>query len=193
MRPGATIYLLRHGETEWNAGGRFQGRLDSPLTAKGLAQARAAARRLADLAPVADALCSSPLGRAQQTVEAIRAAHAYPAVQWDWRLAEVSLGSWDGLTHVDIDACWPHHLDGASRYDWYFRAPDGESAEDAAARVRSWLWEQEGTVVAISHGLLSRIIRGIYLDLPWERALELPVDQDCIWRLADGEVSALAT
>jgi broad specificity phosphatase PhoE len=190
---GAEIYLLRHGETEWNSAGRFQGKLDSPLTARGIAQAEACGRYLAASLSEIDAIFASPLGRVRQTNDIIRRFVAYPDTRWDARLAEVSIGSWDGLTKLDIDAGWPGLRDGSSRFDWYFRSPDGERYDAAVTRVRSWLNDVEGTVVAISHGLLGRIIRGIYLGLTEDQMLGLPVHQDVIWHLADGEVIAVAT
>jgi broad specificity phosphatase PhoE len=106
-------------------------------------------------------------------------------------LAEVSLGSWDGLTHVDIDACWPEQLDGATSFDWYFRSPDGESYEEACARGREWLSETRGRVLAITHGLMSRILRGAYIGLSEADALRLPVAQGQVWHLAEGAIRTL--
>lgn len=180
----AEIYLLRHGETEWNTEGRFQGHLDSQLTSKGIMQAKAAARRLVPVARTINAMFSSPLGRAQQTTDILRSRASYPPVQFDDRLQEVSVGSWDGLTHIDIDAQWPGLFDGTSPFDWFFRSPDGEPYDVAAERVLAWLSGLDGTIIAVSHGLLSRIIRGIYLGLPQEQALQLPVPQDVIWHPA---------
>ncbi|HEX7820928.1 MAG TPA: histidine phosphatase family protein [Sphingobium sp.] len=191
--PTAEIYLLRHGETEWNAEGRFQGHLDSPLNSRGIAQAQAAAQRLTGVAHTVDAMFSSPLGRARQTADILRSLATYPSVQWDGRLQEVSVGSWDGLTHIDIDACWPGLLDGASPFDWFFRSPDGEPYDAVAERVLDWLEDLSGTVIAVSHGLLSRIIRGVYLDLPQAQALQLPVPQDVIWHLRSGKIDILET
>jgi probable phosphoglycerate mutase len=188
----AEIYLLRHGETEWNAAHRFQGSLDSPLTARGIEQAELCGRKLAATVGRVDAFVASPLGRARQTAAIVHALGDYPAIRWDERLAELSLGSWDGLTHAGIDAGWPGARDGASRYDWYFRAPGGESYVAAAARASAWLGSLEGTVVAVSHGLLGRILRGVYLGLSAEQALSLPVPQDVIWRMADGGIEAIA-
>lgn len=192
MKPAGQIYLLRHGETEWNTAGRFQGHLDSPLTSRGIAQAESAARQLADVAVTVDAMFSSPLGRARQTTDILRSRAAYPSVHWDSRLQEVSVGSWDGLTHIDIDAGWPHLLDGTTPFDWFFRSPDGESYTAAVERVRDWLARLGGTtVVAVSHGLLGRIIRGVYLGLPMDQTLQLPVPQDVIWHLHSGTVDRL--
>jgi broad specificity phosphatase PhoE len=189
--PIAEIYLLRHGETEWNAERRFQGGLDSPLTARGIEQAQLCGRKLAETVDKVDALVASPLGRARQTAAIVRSFGDYPDTRLDSRLAELSLGCWDGLTDVDVDAGWPGLRDGATRYDWYFRSPDGESYDSAAARARLWLDGLEGAVVAVSHGLLGRIIRGVYLGLPREDALSLPVPQDVIWRMADGRIEAI--
>jgi probable phosphoglycerate mutase len=188
----AEIYLLRHGETEWNAVSRFQGGLDSALTERGVAQAELCGRTLAATVGKVDAMLASPLGRARQTAAIIRAFGAYPDIRSDSRLAEVSLGSWDGLTRVDIDAGWPGLLAGSTRYDWYFRSPDGERHEAAVARVRDWLGGLEGTVVAVSHGLIGRIIRGVYLGLPDQEALGLAVPHDVIWRMADGRIEGIA-
>jgi probable phosphoglycerate mutase len=186
------IYLIRHGETEWNAEGRFQGKLDSALTGTGVTQAEAIGRRLAGLDLSFDVFVSSPLGRTRQTAAIIAGLANLPAAQCDDRLAEVSLGSWDGLTHIDIDAQWPGLLDGSSPFDWFFRSPDGESYDAAFLRSEGWLREQQGVTVAVSHGLVSRIIRGAYSGLPKAEALSLPVPQDVIWKLSGGWVEAIS-
>ncbi len=193
MTRASEIYLVRHGETEWNASGRFQGGLDSALTARGIEQAEACGRRLAALVTHDDVIHSSPLGRARQTTAILQAFTRSPRIAFDDRLAEVSIGSRDGLTHVDIDACWPGLLDGATHFDWFFRSPDGESFEAAAKRVQSWLDGLDGTVIAVSHGLLGRILRGVYLGLSRDDALRLPVPQDAIWRLAGGQMTQIDT
>lgn len=185
------IYLIRHGETEWNAAARFQGALDSPLTAKGIEQAERCARRLESVAIDVQAVFASPLGRARQTISIITSVGKFPPTIWDDRLAEVSLGSWDGLTDVDIDAQWPGLLDGATPFDWFFRSPDGERYDAAVDRATRWLDDLRGVVV-VSHGLIGRVIRGAYLGWSREAALCLPVPQDVIWRLAGGHAEAIA-
>lgn len=187
----AVIYLVRHGETEWNATGRYQGGMDSPLTPRGVRQAEACGRKLMSITGRVDGMHASPLGRVRHTTAILRSYRDYPAVQWDARLKEVSVGSWDGLTDVDIEACWPGRLDGSTPFDWFFRSPDGESYDNAMARVRSWLNEVTGTIVVVSHGLTGRLIRGAYLGLGREDALSLPVPQDVIWVLSDGRVCAI--
>lgn len=148
------IYLVRHGETEWNSVGRFQGKLDSPLTENGTTQAEGIGRRLAEIGIEANAFIASPLGRTRQTASIIASCGQFPALKFDDRLAEVSVGSWDGLTHIDIDAQWPGRLDGSTPFDWFFRSPDGESYEAAINRATEWLRDTQGVVIAVSHGLI---------------------------------------
>ena len=185
------IYLIRHGETEWNAQGRFQGKLDSALTDTGVQQAAAIGRCLAGLDLSVDAFVSSPLGRTRQTAAIIAGSAQLPAAQCDDRLAEVSLGSWDGLTHIDIDAQWPGLLDGSTPFDWFFRSTDGETYDSAFRRAECWLEERQGVTVAVSHGLISRIIRGAYSGLSKTDALSLPVPQDVIWKLSNGRIEPI--
>lgn len=185
------IYLVRHGETEWNASGRFQGKLDSRLTERGAEQAAAYGRHLAAVAAEIDALVASPLGRVRETTAIIKTFGKFPEPQWEPRIAEVSVGSWDGLTHTDIDAQWPGRLDETTPFDWFFRSPDGESHDAAMSRVTQWLDSLQGVVLAVSHGLVGRLIRGAYLGLAKDDALGLPVPQDMIWRLANGRVEPI--
>jgi broad specificity phosphatase PhoE len=171
MGRGADIFLVRHGETDWNVEGRFQGKRDSALTDRGRRQAAQVGDRLHDLlAERVFTFVASPLGRAQETA-AIVASRFPVAISpiLDPRLAEVTLGAWDGLTMADIDAIWPGALDGSNPFDWYFRAPDGETFEAVQARVQEWLADvgRSGEpVVAISHGLAGRVIRGPTVHAP---------------------------
>lgn len=107
-------------------------------------------------------------------------------------LAEVSSGSWDGLTDIDIDAQWPVLLDGSTQFDWFFRSPDGESYDAVFQRAECLLRERQGVAVAVSHGLISRLIRGAYSGLPKTEALSLPVPQDVIWRLSNGRIEPIS-
>ena len=147
---GVEVYLLRHGETEWNAAGRFQGQLDSPLTRRGRDQATQLGRILGAALKSRPALPLhvSPLGRTRET-SAIVEGHlpGFCPPLLEPRLQEVSTGSWDGLTHADIDAGWPGLLDGATDFDWYFRSPDGESYPLALERIQAWLQDLNGPVI----------------------------------------------
>jgi len=186
------IILVRHGRTEFNEAGRYQGASDSPLTALGRDQARQVGRLIASLAEGEVRLWSSPLGRAVATAEIIKNTAGLPGpITLDPRLREISLGVWDGLTDEEIEAVSPNARDGATRFDCFFRSPDGESFEEAASRLREWLSDVERLPechVAVSHGLSGRILRGIYAGLPKEETLRLDVPQDKVFVLAMGRI-----
>lgn len=189
----ADIYLVRHGEAIWNAEGRFQGQKDSPLTQNGRVQAQRIGKRLAEVVPVhtTPAMHVSPLGRTRATADILRQHRNYGPPVFDPRLQEVTVGSWDGLTHVDLDPMWPGRLDGSTSFDWYFRSPDGESYKAALQRAEAWLAGLRGSIIAVSHGLIGRIIRGAYLGLPRAEALGLPVPQVTVWHLHNGYALAI--
>jgi broad specificity phosphatase PhoE len=181
-----TIYLVRHGQTAFNAVGRYQGRLDSPLTALGRSQAARIGTVLATLVPPGTRLVSSPLGRTMATAEIIAERAGLPPAITDDRLLEISLGSWDGMTDEDIEFTHPGARQGTDRWNWHFASPDGERYEQLAARAGAWLAEavaSTGPIVAVSHGVTGRIIRGLHAGLPREEALRLDVPQDAVFRL----------
>jgi probable phosphoglycerate mutase len=188
------IYLVRHGETEWNLTRRYQGWGDSPLTARGVAQAEAIGRRLGLMPEVKGVpVIASPLGRARRTAELIQAARGDPSpIAFDERLREISMGSWDGLDRDEVEAASPGIF---ARYgqEWYFRTPDGETYDAFATRLGGWLNELgDRTLIAVAHGIVTRVLRGLYADLPRPVALSLPVPQNVIWRLAAGRIEEIA-
>jgi broad specificity phosphatase PhoE len=191
------IILARHGRTAFNDEGRYQGSRDSPLTALGLEQAHRLASIIGTLASGEVTLWSSPLGRALYTAQIIKDVAGFDQeIVLDERLREVCLGSWDGLTDDEIESVSPGACDGASRFDWFFRAPDGESYELAEARLTSWLVDvgkQPGCHVAVSHGLSGRILRGVYAGMPRHETLNLDVPQDAVFRLQDGNCERIGT
>jgi broad specificity phosphatase PhoE len=183
------IYLLRHGETVWNTAGRFQGQKDSPLTPRGIEQADRAGVRLAQEIYGREELFQihvSPLGRTKETAALIARSLPLPSKD-EPRLMEVTIGSWDGLTHYEIDVEYPGALVGADAFDWFFRSPDGETFEGVCSRVAAWLADVSAPTIAISHGLTGRLIRGIYLGLSRREMLELPVPQNGFYRLQDAQ------
>jgi broad specificity phosphatase PhoE len=191
-----TILLVRHGETEWNRARRHQGRFDSPLTPRGMAQARAVGWLLASLPEARAApIVASPQGRARRTAEIIaeELGHIAPLTVDD-RLREHSVGAWDGLTYSEIEARSPGIFDGEGSHQWYFRPADSEPYEALAARLGAWFSEQDeaSVTIVVAHGLVSRVLRGLYAGLPRAAALLLPVPQDRIFRLSGGIVETLA-
>ncbi len=145
-----TILLARHGETDWNREGRFQGHADPPLNDAGRAQARELAERLASTR--FDAVYSSDLARAHETAEILAASHAVPVIA-DTGLREVDVGSWSGLTRSEISERFPdaeHH--------------DGETREEHLARVlsaveRIALAHPGQRLLIVSHGGSLRALR----------------------------------
>jgi broad specificity phosphatase PhoE len=183
-----TIFLVRHGETEWNRARRYQGWSDSALTARGVAQASAIGQRLRALPETADAeIVASPIGRARRTAEIIAEALGRTApLRFDERLREISLGSWDGLNRADIRTRLGAKFE---EFEWYFHTPDGESYDGFRGRIAEWLREVgDSPVIAVSHGVVTRVLRGLYAGLPRADALCLPVPQDRIFRLAGGTI-----
>lgn len=182
------IYLARHGQTAFNAEGRMQGRLDSPLTALGQAQARAMGETLAGLIgdPGGWRLIASPLGRTQATARAIGARLGL-VPEIEHRLIEVSFGRWDGRLRAELAAENP---DAFRQSDWQFSAPDGERFEAVQARVTEWLGElepeAERRVILVAHGGSSRVLRGAYLGLDPAATWAQDAPQDAIFRLVSG-------
>jgi hypothetical protein len=143
-----TIYLARHGETDWNAQARWQGHADTPLNERGRTQAQALAGRLAAV-PFAAAYASD-LRRARETAEIVVDGRDLP-LRIDPRLREIDVGSWQGLTNDEIAGL--ERTDGETLEA--FRAPAGQLAADelepcpaqcegGAARVVAAVMAQDG-------------------------------------------------
>lgn len=189
-----TLWLVRHGQTVFNAEGRIQGGGDSPLTDLGREQAARMGRLIGRLTgdQPERMVWSSPQGRAMHTARIIREAAGIDGpLRIEPRLREITLGSWDGLTFDEVEAHSPGARDGASRYDWYFRSPDGETHAEIQARLVGWLDEMaagSGCRIVVSHGLTGRVLRGLYGGLDAAHALTLDVPQDAVFRLHGGTI-----
>lgn len=168
------LVMLRHGQTEFNAGNRMQGQLDTELSDLGRDQAVAAAGVLAKRQPLL--IVSSDLRRALDTAQTLGEGSGLP-VEVDARLRETHLGDWQGLTHVEVDAAAP----GARiawRNDATWAPHGGESRVDVAARGMPLIaelvadqteWgadEPERPVVLVAHGGLIAGLTAALLALP---------------------------
>jgi probable phosphoglycerate mutase len=170
MNNNARLIVVRHGETQANLHGRWQGHTDSPLTKAGIAQARAVAQRLKGCR--FSRLYSSDLGRALQTAQII-ADHTDHQIILDERLRERHLGIFQGLTRAEMEAEYPQewHLYGTAGPDYVI--PGGESARQRFERSTSCLREialhhPGKTVVIVTHGgVLNGLLRRT-LDIPLE-------------------------
>jgi broad specificity phosphatase PhoE len=147
-----TILLARHGETDWNREGRFQGHADPPLNEAGRAQAAQLAVELAsqELA----AVYASPLRRALETADVVAATRRLVPLP-DERLREVDVGSWQGLTRDEVQRRFPEQY--ARWLDYGQGWEDGESYEEMGRRVVAGLLAlaaaHEGDrLLAVTHG-----------------------------------------
>lgn len=149
------ILLVRHGESEWNALGRWQGQADPPLSDHGRHQAARAAGRLG----MVDVVVSSSLDRAQETATIIAQRLGVGPVAVDERLIERDAGEWSGLTRAEIAAAWPGYL-AANPEDRALekRPPGWEPDEELLVRANAALDEivvglpSRGTALVVTHG-----------------------------------------
>ena len=190
-----TLYLLRHGETEFNVEGRLQGQQDSPLTARGRVQARAHGALLKTLIaePEAWRVVASPLGRALHTARLACAALGLPeaAIETDPRLKEIAYGDWEGLTYNQIEVSDPDNWAARERDRWGYAAPGGESYAMVALRAGAFLDAARGNTIVVGHGGTGRVLRGLYCRLapPEIKTLEQP--QDAIHRLTQRTITRI--
>lgn len=185
------LWFIRHGETDWNLERRIQGQTDIALNDTGHAQAGAIAQAVAGLHDSLDGydLHVSPLHRPRQTMQYILDGFSldWTGVTIDERLTELNFGELEGSTWPELNA---RGLDPEKNPEGYhgFRPKGGESYADATVRVRDWLASLTRPTIAVAHGGISRIVRGIVLDLP---VAEIPGQHNPQWkfyRLKDGEI-----
>ena len=202
IRPGRPIYvaypiyLVRHGQTDWNAEHRMQGLTDIPLNDTGRAQAHRYGEILGD--HIGDnirhmAFVSSYLGRAQETMQILRdtmglSPHRYGI---DDRIAEIDLGDWNGRTVEEVAKDDPEAWKEREADKWSYQIPGGESYAAAAKRARAFLREIDRPTVIVSHGGIGRVLRGFGRNLTIEELLELRSPQDRIFKIKNRAETAL--
>jgi len=136
--PGPRLLLVRHGETDWNREGRFQGQIDIPLNERGLAQAAAARDFLAGV-PIQRAW-SSVMARPRRTAEVILEAHPGVELATTEGLVEIGHGLWEGRLEQEIAAQWPELLADWKAAPHTVQMPEGETIHDVRERsLASWL------------------------------------------------------
>lgn len=169
------LLLIRHGETDWNRDGRWQGQLDVPLNAHGLEQAAALAEALS-IEPL-DAIFTSDLRRARQTAEVLAAATGASVVE-DRRLREIHLGRWQGLTQKEISLGQDEALDRFRANPADAPPPEGETVLEVQLRMQAAVVDvlrthPHGRVAIVSHGLalaaLKASLLGLGFDTGWQR------------------------
>ena len=156
------VMFIRHGQTAWNAAGRYQGRTDTKVSPAGVAEAHRLARRLCGVG--VEALVSSPLRRALATVDILAASLGPVPCSVDPRLTEIAFGDWEGMTQPELKTGSPESLREWKRNPATFRFPGGESLADALGRLRDFLrkppWRggtEPRCVAVVTHAGLIRL------------------------------------
>lgn len=178
MSADRRLFLWRHGQTAWNAEGRFQGHADVPLDAVGLTQARAAAPLLARERP--EAILSSDLGRASATARVLAELTGLP-VQIEPRLRETALGGWEGLTGAQIEVAFPAEW-SRWRAGETFRRGGGELRSEVAARALAVVSELTvRCAVLVTHGGTAKALLVALLGLPDQYSAAIAPLANCHW------------
>lgn len=167
------VIVWRHGETEHNADGIYQGQLDTPLSDRGEQQAAVAAAALAQRHPAR--LVCSDLARAASTAAALALLTGLEA-QGDRRWREIDVARWQGLRHADVVAAHPEVMDALDRGEDVVRGVDGETVADVQRRTRAAFEDLTAalgpgeTVVVATHGLASRALVADVVGLSYRQA-----------------------
>jgi probable phosphoglycerate mutase len=195
--PVPVIYYIRHGETAWNAEGRFQGSQDIPLNELGRVQAVASGEILKRLlagegrAPESLPYVASPLGRARTTMELLRGVMALPAEDYsvDERLREIGYGRWEGLTLPEMEANDPATFVMRQLDKWNIPAPSGESYASVTSRMRQWSASLAGDTITVAHGGTMRALMVALGVAPPLEAADMPIGQGVVYVFRDGRLT----
>ena len=163
------LLLIRHGETAWNAEGRFRGHIDVGLNENGLKQARALADYASPLLSTS-AIYSSPLQRCLATAEPLAGRLGIP-IQTDGRLLDLHFGDWSGKLRDEVAETYPEEYELWATGDLSLQIPNGESAQDACGRLQSFLGEvielhPEDIVAIVTHEIMCQLGTCILLQRP---------------------------
>lgn len=166
------IILTRHGHVDWIAPERFRGRADLPLTAQGLAQARAVSARIRSSSAVA-AVYTSPMSRCLHTAQIIAEPLGLEALPTD-AFNDIDYGEWQGLTPDEARGRWPAEVELWYRRPDLARIAGGESLHDVLARAVRGLRvlvdrHPAETLVLVGHDGVNRVILLHALDLALSR------------------------
>jgi broad specificity phosphatase PhoE len=149
------LWLVRHGQTDWNLEGRYQGGADTPMNSYGISQVQGVIKQLEKIH--FDALYSSHLQRAYQSAEILGHALGLEIIV-DERLREISMGKWEGMLFTDIKQQYPGDIEERQRNPLSFHAPGGETVNQVAERMAAAADDichrfPGGVVLVVSHGL----------------------------------------
>ncbi len=185
------IFVLRHGETEFNADKKLQGHCNSSLTSKGSDQARRVGTTLKQYVENRPfRVYSSTLGRALQTSQIVceELNYSYENLNKEPRLKEFSLGEWEQRTIPSLEQETPNLL---AQNDWYLQAPNCETYESVRERLSSWLSDvaHDEDIVVVSHGLTGIVLRGLLLGMDYTQVWQQDLPQDAFFIIEDGRIT----
>ena len=193
-----SLYLLRHGRTDWNEEGRFQGLTDVPLSAAGKADAEANARRLARHLANAEPgrtplrLVSSPLARCVETARILATHLGLPGsrVDLDDRLAEAGFGHWEGLTTHEVKARFPEERRARKADRWNFSPNGGGSYADLQARMKLFTHSlaTDALPIVVTHSGNLRVMIGMLEGLNRDETLRRAIPHDQVFRWSSGRL-----
>ncbi|GAU83364.1 histidine phosphatase family protein [Bosea sp. BIWAKO-01] len=187
------LFLVRHGETDWNREGRLQGSKDIPLNELGREQAAEAAGRLRHLVQGYEGLdfVASPMERARETMEILRYRLGLPPKGYriDERLRELTFGAWEGFTWREVRKSERELALARERDKWGFVPPEGESYRMLAERIRPVLEGLTGETVMVSHGGVARAVLALVGAVAPGEAAMVDIWQGKILMVSDGRVS----
>ncbi len=173
------LYLLRHGETEYNVEGKYQGKLDSPLTPKGKQQAKENAFKLQNSINDFNSVViySSPQKRAKESafIMVDNLGISRDKIIFDKRLREINYGIFESQTKEYCKQHYPNILKAREDNKWFYKIEGGESYQEATIRVQNWMktLDKFKIIIVITHEMINRVIRKEYQNLSIESALIL--------------------
>lgn len=191
------LYIVRHGQTDWNVEQRLQGQAEVDVNAVGLMQIERNAKLLASLihSPSDFDFVSSPLRRTRATMERIRLELGLPAEGYatDSRLMELHFGDWQGHTYAELEQMQPGITQERHERKWTFVPPGAhaESYQRLTDRVAEWLADVSRPTVCTTHGGVVRALFHLIGNTPTSEAVTMPVPQDLVLRVCDGKLEWL--
>ena len=195
--PWPELYFIRHGETDWNAEGRYQGSRDIPLNDTGRKQAEENGKLLRELLsrdhrqPADFRWYVSPLGRTRETMERVRRQFdvALPEVTVDRRLIEISFGIYEGRLHEELSHSEMTIAGERDEHFWSYRPPEGESYADLAERVSDFGRSLTGPSIVVSHGGLLRVLMHIIEGYSRTKTVNWFPPQDSVTHFLNGRAT----
>ncbi|MCP4315835.1 MAG: histidine phosphatase family protein [Hyphomicrobiales bacterium] len=194
---GTNLYFIRHGQTDWNLQGRFQGVSDIPLNKAGREQSlqigRELAKRIDDTEPATGEMqiVSSPLLRARQSAEIICEELRLDSerISYSPHLREVSYGDWEGMTTLEVKTEFPIARKARKADRWAFSPPGGEAPLSRVPILQDFLKSLDPPVVVVTHTGVIRICLYLLGLLERESALAEPISQDKIYVVSNASLA----